>query len=191
MVISGMDIYMSTSQREALIKLVEALGSWDRALRRDECGDPSVKGKYGRIHAVPGMLSRKGAAGFQIYFRGADEDGEPTSTQAWTWAKKMLAFCEVTNDGDGEGMLFLDRLPTAAEAEVIRDKLGIRKRMEFDEETLARKREQALKARESSRQKPALEDSAMGRTRVWGPDERFFGYYGPCPTRLQPPHGEP
>ena len=126
--------------REALIKLVEALGCWDRALRRDECGDWAVFGKLGHIYAVPGTLDRKGCEGFQIYFRGAEEFGEPTSSQAWTWAKKALSFCQVTNDGDNEGMLFMDRLPTAAESEIIRDKLGIRKKREISDDERERLR---------------------------------------------------
>ena len=59
--------------REALIKLVEALGCWDRALRRDECGDWAVFGKHGHIYAVSGTLDRPKTEGFQIYFRGAGE----------------------------------------------------------------------------------------------------------------------
>ena len=34
----------------------------------------------------------------------------------------------MSQDGDDEGTLRLDRLPTAAEAELIRDLIGIRKR---------------------------------------------------------------
>jgi hypothetical protein len=163
------DSVSADRQREALLKLVEALGCWDRALRRDECGDWQVRGKYGHIYAIPGTLDRPKAEGFQIFY---SED--PTYADAatftvdaslsskeqeaqiarqmklrWAYVKKALDFCGVTNDGDGEGMLFLDRLPTPEEAEVIRDKLGIRKRVEYDEDTLARKREQALMARQS------------------------------------------
>jgi hypothetical protein len=35
----------------------------------------------------------------------------------WTYAKKALGFAKLTNDGDDEGALFLDRLPTKSEAE--------------------------------------------------------------------------
>ena len=47
------------------------------------------------------------------------------SALAWTWAKKRLAFAEVTQDGDDEGVLRLHRLPSPAEAAEIRDILGI------------------------------------------------------------------
>jgi hypothetical protein len=58
-----------------------------------------------------------------------------------------MRFAKVTQDGDEDGCLFLDRLPTKTQAAVIRDKLGIAKKAEYGEETLARKREQALMAR--------------------------------------------
>jgi hypothetical protein len=135
------DIYPPARQRKALVRLVQALGSWDRALQRDECGDPRLIGKYGHIYAVLGTLDRPHVEGFQIYFRGAEEFEEPPpKSTAWAHAKKAMAFTTATHDGDAEGVLFLDRLPTAAEAEIIRHKLGIRKRVEYDEETLARKR---------------------------------------------------
>ena len=63
--------------REALIKLVEALGCWDRALRRDECGDWAVFGKLGHIYAVPGTLDQPKTEGFLIYFRGASGSQQP------------------------------------------------------------------------------------------------------------------
>ena len=68
--------------RETLVKLVEALGCWDRALRRDVCGDWAIFGKHGHIYAVPGTLDRPKTEGFQIYFRGAEEFGEP-GPHAW------------------------------------------------------------------------------------------------------------
>ena len=49
-----------------------------------------------------------------------------------------LTFCKVTQDGDWEGCLHLDRLPTADEAVVIREVLGIRKRRHMTGETLSK-----------------------------------------------------
>ena len=57
----------------------------------------------------------------------------------WTAHKKRLSFCELTQDGDSEGCFRLHRLPAPAEAEVIRDVLGIRKA--YSEGELARRRE--------------------------------------------------
>jgi hypothetical protein len=48
------------------------------------------------------------------------------SGQHWTWTKKRLAFCRLTQDGDEEGCLHLDRLPSSAEAEEIRQAVGLR-----------------------------------------------------------------
>jgi hypothetical protein len=42
-----------------------------------------------------------------------------------------MAFCELTQDGDAEGVFRLQRLPTASEAEEIRYVLGIWKRFEY------------------------------------------------------------
>lgn len=142
------DIYPPTVQRPALLKLVEALGCRDAALRRDECGDWRINGKFGHIYAVPGIPwgGMEKTEGFQLYFRGAAEFEEPSTSKAWTWAKKSLEpFCRVTQDGEEEGMLFLDRLPTPNEAEIIRDKLCIAKKRELGEEELARLRRQGYR----------------------------------------------
>jgi|SRR6516162_3692302 hypothetical protein len=128
------DSYPPPRQRETLLKLVEALGCRDNVLRRDECSDWMIKGKLGHIYAVPGTLDRPKAEGFQIYFRGAPEFEEPTTGKAWTYAKQALKpFCAVTQDGDWEGLLFLDRLPTKEEAEIVRNKLGVPKKREISD----------------------------------------------------------
>lgn len=61
------------------------------------------------------------------------------SAMAWTYAKKALRFAEVTQDGDDEGILWLDRLPTAEEGKVIRRYLGIPKKAELSEDTRAKR----------------------------------------------------
>src|SRR6476646_250896 len=72
-------------------------------------------------------------AGWQLVVTPEQE----ISALQWTWFKKRLAFCEVTQDGDSEGCLRLHRLPTPAEAETIRGILGIRKRVELSAEARA------------------------------------------------------
>jgi hypothetical protein len=62
------------------------------------------------------------------------------SRKAWTYAKRALSFPRVTQDGDEEGVLTMDRLLTADEAEVIRDYLGIAKRPDVSEEERERHR---------------------------------------------------
>ncbi len=50
------------------------------------------------------------------------------SPRRWTSIKRRLAFCRITQDGDDEGCLHLDQLPTPVQAGLIRQALGIRKR---------------------------------------------------------------
>ena len=66
---------------------------------------------------------------------------EMSSALAWAWAKKRLAFCELVLDGDTEGVFRLRRLPSIEQAAEIRDILGLRKRVEWTPEELARRQE--------------------------------------------------
>jgi hypothetical protein len=79
----------------------------------DDCGDPTIFGSHGHITACDGVVS--------IYL-------QCRSARAWTFAKRMLSgICPtVSQDGDEEGILRLDRLPTSEEAELIRHYVGIR-----------------------------------------------------------------
>jgi hypothetical protein len=120
-----------TLARDALLEFAAAIGSASTALRRDECSDPRINGKRGHVYAVPG--------GFHFYCVCA-------TAKAWTYAKRALSFAKVNNDGDEEGMLFLKRLPTPAEAETIRHHLGISKKPELSADQI-----EALRARAKSR----------------------------------------
>ena len=62
------------------------------------------------------------------------------SARAWTYTQRALSFAKVIADGDTEGGLFLDRLPTKAEAALIRRYCGIPKRREVSEAELDRVR---------------------------------------------------
>jgi hypothetical protein len=118
--------------REDLALFVKALGCRDAALRRDECGDWRVSGRRGGIYAVPGSLARPKTPGFQIIV-------QCQSMREWSYAKKALTpFTDLTNDGDDEGTLFLDHLPTPAEAELLRQYVGIAKKREMSEAELER-----------------------------------------------------
>lgn len=152
------DIYPPTVQRPALLKLVEALGCRDNALRRDECGDWAICGKTGHIYAIPGTLQRRGVVpGFQI-FMGCDNPGEELTVRQWSAIKSaMKPFTDITNDGDSEGAFFLDRLPTSAEAEIIRRYVGIPKKREMSEEELTRLRSYAVENAFQSK-KPSLSE---------------------------------
>jgi hypothetical protein len=123
------DIYPPTKQREALLSLRGALGCRDNALRRDECSDWRISGKQGWVYTVP--------EGFQLVFfarTGVNEwDGEGPHIEDYVRAKRNLIFCRLAQDGTGEGIFVLDRLPTPDEAEVIRDTLVISKKRDMGE----------------------------------------------------------
>jgi hypothetical protein len=120
------DKHPPTKQKIVLEAFARALGSADNAFRRDECGDWRINGSRGHVYAAP--------EGFQIFVRAS-------SRQAWTWAKKALVFAVVMQDGDEEGILLLDRLPTHDESTTIRDYTGIRKRQALSAENLAAAKE--------------------------------------------------
>ena len=130
--------------------LLEALDASPSALRRDDCGDPRIDGRWGHIYAVPGSLDRPNVPGFQIVVLSEKpETGayDRWTARGWNVAKNAIKeSAELTNDGDMDGTFFLDRLPTPAEAETIRRYCGIRQRAHYSEENLAklRARGQAL-----------------------------------------------
>jgi hypothetical protein len=148
------DSYPPIVQRPALLEFAKALVSRDSALRRDECGDWRITGSHGHIYAIPGTLDRRTTPGFQIYVRRDSVREWSAARKALTMARptghpafsKVEPFCNLTNDGDDEGMLFLNRLPTADEAETIRRYCGIAKKRTFDEEQLADMRKRLLAA---------------------------------------------
>lgn len=113
--------------------LLTALGGWDRALRRDECGAWCINGGRGTIHTW-------GDGATWVLFVAC------RSPRQWTATKGRLAFCTVTIDGEEEGCLRLHHLPTADQAEVIRDVLGIRKRVTFAPGELERRRASMARA---------------------------------------------
>lgn len=102
------DVAASTKDRTRLAALVRAL---------------DFIGKSGHVY--------RDGDGFLLYV----EAGSP---RRWSNIKSRLAFCRINQDGDDEGCLHLDRLPTPDEAELIRDALGIRKRRNLSPETIER-----------------------------------------------------
>ena len=104
----------------------------ERPVGRGWVGDYQISGKTGHVLA--------NGTGYLLYVH-IDErtamEREPSS-RPWKNAKARLTFCKVTQDGDWEGCLYLDRLPTADEAVVIREVLGIRKRRHMTTEALSK-----------------------------------------------------
>jgi len=123
----------AVQDKAQLAELCEALNASPSVLRRDETALWILRGRPGCYVSTWGD-----GAGWQLVVTPEQE----ISALQWTWFKKRLAFCEVTQDGDSEGCLRLHRLPTPAEAEIVREILGIRKRVEYSPEELARRQQQ-------------------------------------------------
>jgi hypothetical protein len=109
------------SARNSLNELCSVLDASPIAITRDwwqglgPKGDWAIRGKFGHIY--------QDGAGYLLC-----AVSEQLSTRRWNVIKEELAFCRLTQDGDSEGCLHLSRLPSSAEAELIRSALGIRKR---------------------------------------------------------------
>jgi len=116
--------------RVPLQALLAALHASPVALRRDLHRGEGRKGDYG-IHGKLGHICRDGD-GFLLCIVAKDERDQ--SPRRWTNVKQRLALCRIMQDGDDEGSLHLDRLPTPAEAVLIREALGIRKRRALTED---------------------------------------------------------
>ena len=116
---------LRAQDRQELSDLLTVLHGAMNALRRDECGDPTIFGSRGHIRACDGT--------FLIYV-------VCRSAKHWTYAKRQLAFCRVIQDGDEEGVLQLDRLPSPGEAEVIRTYIGLRQTRQVSPEQALRLR---------------------------------------------------
>jgi hypothetical protein len=111
--------------RASLKTLLEALEASDTTLKRDmvrgegRSGDWAIYGKLGHIYPD--------GDGYLLCV--VSEDERDQSARRWTNVKARLqVFCRLTQDGDGEGCLHLDRLPIGNETAMIREALGIRKR---------------------------------------------------------------
>jgi hypothetical protein len=141
------DMQHFTSERDdraSLKALLTALDASETALRRDppirgqeNVGDWAIWGKDDDLPIGTSSHIYADGNGYLIYFTVPEEmtegpDGERTdrepSSRPWKNAKARLSFCQVTQDGDWEGCLRLDRLPAPHEGKAIREVLGIRKR---------------------------------------------------------------
>lgn len=99
------------ADRELLLGVVGALNVAKTRLSRDPCGDWNIVGRRGHI-------SSDGTA---MYVYLARE-----SKRRWEAAKSMLGLV-VTQDGDPEGFLRLDDLPSDSQAETLRRLLGLKR----------------------------------------------------------------
>ena len=110
-------------ERAHLETLLTALSATRRAFWRDTCGDWAIWGKRGHIYAD--------GRGFLIVV------GTEGSIRRWTNTKRKLDFCRVTQDGDDEGCLHLDHLPTPKETDLICDALGVKRKRRYTPDQLA------------------------------------------------------
>jgi hypothetical protein len=163
-----------TTERERLVALLTAMDASETALRRDppirgqqDPGDWAIWGRDDNDDSkVPiGMSCHvyPDGDGYLIYFMAADTGDREPSSLPWKNAKAKLAFCQVTQDGDWEGCLRLDRLPTSDEAKAIRETLGIRKRRHLSADQKERARSVLSSARtlnKSAKRPPPIRSAA-------------------------------
>jgi hypothetical protein len=126
-----------TDDHVRLQALLTALDASHAALQRDLHRVEGRKGDHG-IHGKLGHIYVDGT-GFLLCVTAKDERYQ--SARRWTNMKRRLAFCRITDDGDVEGCLRLDRLPTAAEAVLIREALGIKRKRHLTPEALASRKD--------------------------------------------------
>ncbi|MGO9681180.1 MAG: hypothetical protein ACLPTZ_00955 [Beijerinckiaceae bacterium] len=159
-----MEVSNTTSPaRNQLEILLLALDASPLAMRLDDCRDWTIAGKLGHVYTD--------GAGYLLCVDG-------TSRRRWTNLKCRLRFCRVAQDGDDEGCLHLDRLPTPTEAVLIRKALGIRRRLHPSPEVLA-----TLKANRARAERPPggrrLVFQATGHPEPSLPDDSVFREIGP------------
>lgn len=119
------------ADRDIQRRLMQALHATYTALRRDECGGWRINGTRGHVYTWGGD------GGWLLFVASG-------SARRWTADKKRLAFCLVTQNDDDEGVVRMFGPPTPEQAAVLRQVLGIRRRVTYSAEVLAAKREHAL-----------------------------------------------
>ena len=121
--------------------------------------------------------------GYLLYVTG--------TVQRWKKARRILPGT-VTQDGDDEGVLRLDRLPTPAEADTIRDVVGIRRRRHMTAEALANL-ERARKAIKSPVPEPGSVRTVLlampPDTTIWWPPSLTVAPWATPPEEMvsEPP----
>jgi len=137
------------ADRAQQLRLLAALGAWVRALRRDELAAWRIQGTRGHIYT-------DGKA-WVMYVSGR-------SARHWSAVRaKLAAFCAITQDGDDEGVARLHDLPAPEQAEVIREALGIRKRVAVSNSWRQRLRRIGFGSRSQER---AVSGARSGEERV-------------------------
>ena len=107
--------------KEQQERLLVALDAAQSHLRRDDCGWWAIAGRHGTVNTWGDGKT------WVVFVRCR-------SIRHWTITKRRLSFMKVTQDGDDEGCLRLFALPTAEQAVVLRDVLGLKKRRQYEPE---------------------------------------------------------
>lgn len=111
-----------SEDKKLLMKLSDCLETSYQRIHLDECGDWNIYGSKGKIFTDAKL--------WYVYFSCGSKRG-------WNNLKARLKFMEVSQDGDAEGILKLERMPTEKEAEKLRKDIGLRKRTILTEEQRA------------------------------------------------------
>lgn len=111
-----------SEDKRLLQKLSDYLQTSYQRIRLDECGDWNIIGSRGHVFTD---------AKLWYVFVGGE------SKRSWNSVKSKLKFMELSQDGDAEGILKLERMPSEKEAETLRKVLGLRKRTILSEEDRA------------------------------------------------------
>jgi hypothetical protein len=98
--------------RDLLLGLLDALSVSRNNMRRDPCGDWTIVGRRGHILTDAASIYAYVSAG---------------TARRWTSAKRALSFMVVSQDGDDEGILKMDGMPSPDQAAALRKVLGLRK----------------------------------------------------------------
>ena len=105
-----MNKHDKTNDRPLLRKLVDIMKVSRTKIKLDECEDWCITTREGKVYT-------DGKKIYVHFFHGWKT--------SWDTVKTHLPFMEVQIDGDTEGVLALDRLPTKDEAEAIRIELKL------------------------------------------------------------------
>lgn len=111
------------ADKELLTKLSEVLQSSVERISLDDCGDWNIFGRRGHIFTDS-----------KLWYIFVAE----TTKRKWSAIKAKLKFMELSQDGDDEGIMKLERMPSYEEAEAIREVIGLNKRPALTEEHRAK-----------------------------------------------------
>jgi hypothetical protein len=113
---------IETAQRSALRAFAEAIGV-KATLSQDEYGNWALRGSKARVYAIEkGAIC--GFAGVRAQGPGFLFLRSRQSGRGWMAAKPLHAFCHVYG-GVEAGVLFIDHMPTAEEAEAVARVIGL------------------------------------------------------------------